>query len=242
MNKIGFGIFCFGDDYYYNGTFKKIISILNCGYSCYVLTDQPDRFEEYKNVISIPYSRTIKSYHDKMILTKYILKDCDICILLDADIHIADCSFLDKLNNYNFKEGISYPFTLKNHKANIEFIKGLNFYSPEWRDYMLFAEKIIPDFKELPTIWENFLVINNKGFDYKFYETYEKLQIVKENSDLRFNKDVNGNGEGVSIMISAKNSNINIGQDLELLELVKDKIKDISRKFTRKELWEDWMR
>ena len=74
------------------------------------------------------------------------------------------------------------------------------------------------------------LVINNKGFDYKFYETYEKLQIVKENSDLRFNKDVNGNGEGVSIMISAKNSNINIGQDLELLELVKDKIKDIEKR------------
>lgn len=241
MNKIGFGIFCFGDDYYYTGTFKKIISILNCGYSCYVLTDQPDRFSEY-SIITIPYTRSIKSYHDKMILPKYILKECDICILLDADIHIVDCSFLDNLNNYNFKEGISYPFSLKNHKTNIEFIKGLNFYSTEWRDYMLFAEKINPDFKELPTIWENFLIINKLGFDYNFYETYEKLQIVKENSDLRFNKDINGNGEGVSIMIAAKNSNINIEQDLELLELVKDKMIDISRKFTPKELWEDFMK
>lgn len=241
MNRIGVGIFCFGDDYYYYGTFKKIISILNCGYSCYVLTDQPDRFLEY-SITTIPYTRSLKSYHDKMILPKYILKDCDICILLDADIHILDCSFLYCLNNYPFKEGISYPFSLKNHKTCIEFIKGLNFYSPEWQDYMLFAEKIDYNFKELPTIWENFLVINKIGFDYNFYETYEKLQIVKENSDLRFNKDVIGSGEGVSIMISAKNSNIDIEQDLELLELIKDKMIDISRKFTPKDLWEDWMR
>jgi len=242
MNKIGFGIFCFGDDYYYNGAFKKIISILNCNYSCYVLTEQPDRFVDYPNVITITYVRSIKSYHDKMILPKYILKECDICILLDADINIIDCSFLDDLNNFNFKKGISYPFTLKNHKTNAEFIKDLNLYTSEWRDYMLFADNIIPNFKEFSTIWENFLIINKNGFDYNFYNTYEKLQIVKENLDLRFNKKINGNGEGVSIMISAKYNNINIEQDLELLELINNKMIDISRNFTPKNLWEDWMK
>lgn len=241
MNKIGIGIFCFGDDYYYNGTLEKINFILNCGYSCYILTEEPDRFLDYQ-VTTIPYTRSIKSYHDKMILTKYILKECNICILLDADIHITDYSFLDDLTNYNFKEGISYPFTLKNHKTNIQFIKELNLFSIEWCDYVSYAEKVLPNFKEFSTIWENFLVINKNGFDYNFYETYEKLQIVKENSDLKFNKDVKGNGEGVSIMISAKNININIEQDLELLELVRNKMIDISRNFTPKHLWEEFMK
>ena len=44
MNNIGFGIFCFGEDYYYQGTFDKIRNILNEGYHCYILTDTPDKF------------------------------------------------------------------------------------------------------------------------------------------------------------------------------------------------------
>ena len=31
MNNIGFGIFCFGEDYYYRGTKEKIKQLLNVG-------------------------------------------------------------------------------------------------------------------------------------------------------------------------------------------------------------------
>ena len=45
--KIGIGIFCFGDDYYFKGTLEKIQHILNYGFSCFILTDEPDYFENY---------------------------------------------------------------------------------------------------------------------------------------------------------------------------------------------------
>ena len=44
MNNIGFGIFCFGEEYYYKGTVEKINNILNGGYHCYILTENTDFF------------------------------------------------------------------------------------------------------------------------------------------------------------------------------------------------------
>ena len=46
MNDIGFGIFCFGKNYYYRGTFEKIDKILEEGYPIYVLTESPEIFEK----------------------------------------------------------------------------------------------------------------------------------------------------------------------------------------------------
>ena len=44
MNKIGFGIFCFGDEFYFNGTLDKIKDILDNGYHCHILTDNVEFF------------------------------------------------------------------------------------------------------------------------------------------------------------------------------------------------------
>ena len=126
MNNIGFGIFCFGEDYYYQGTFDKIRNILNGGYHCYILTDTPEKFTtKYSSSFLhiIQYDRTFKSYADKMILPKHILKKHDISILLDADTHVTDFSFLKDLKTYEFKYGISYIDTLLNHKSKKEFVK-----------------------------------------------------------------------------------------------------------------------
>jgi hypothetical protein len=241
MNNIGFGIFCFGEDYYYRGTKEKIKHLLNTGLSVYVLTDKPEEFTE---VTVIQYDRHLKSYSDKMILPKYILKNHDICILLDADTHVTDYSFLESLKTYKFKKGVTYIDTLLNHKAKKEFVKDLVIETNvEWKSYVEYATKLYPQFIEHETIWEYFLLINKDGFDIdSFYYYYEKLQLVKEYSDLSMKKEISGAGEGISIQISCKSSNIEIQRDVELYELLEGKMISISRRYSPRNLWPNWMK
>ncbi len=244
MNNIGFGIFCFGQDYYYKGTKEKIKQLLDVDLPVYVLTEKPEEFIEYPQVHVIQYNRHLKSYSDKMILPKYILKNHDICILLDADTYVTDYSFLDLLKTYNFKKSVSYIDTLLNHSAKKEFVKDLvNETNPEWKTYVEYATKLYPQFGEHETLWEYFLIINKDGFDMdSFYYYYEKLQLTKEYSDLPLKKEVSGAGEGISIQISCKSANIEIQRDLELYKLLEGKMVSISRKYTPQHLWPNWMR
>jgi hypothetical protein len=247
MNNIGIGIFCFGEEYYYRGTIEKINNILNGGYHCYILTENTDFFTKkyapsYLHVFE--YDRSIKSYADKMSLPKHILKNHDICILIDADTHIKDYSFLDDLRHFNFKEGISFIDTLLNHRAKREFVKDLiNKDSDEWKPYVNYIRTLYPNYGNLITMWEYFLVINKNGFNSKeFYYNYERLQLVKEYSDISLKKDVYGAGEGISIQVSGKLSNTNVERDMELYELIKDKMVSISKRHTKPELWPNWMK
>lgn len=245
MNNIGFGIFCFGEDFYYKGTRDKINYILDEGFSCYILTEDTEEFTNRwspHQINLIKYNREFKSYHDKLILVKHVLKNHDICILIDADTHIKDFSFLYGLKKYQFQQGISYVDTLLNHPAKREFVKDLVNDSPEWNSYKLFAEEIYPNFGNMETIWEYFMVINKEGFNQdSFFKTYEKLQISKEFSELRMNKEVYGAGEGISIAISSKLSNSNIQRDEKLNEIIKDKMVSVSRRHTPRALWPKWM-
>lgn len=233
MNKIGFGIFCFGEDYYYNGAYDKAQHIIDSGYKCYILTEEPDYFK-YLSVNIIPYYRSYKSYHDKMILPRYILNDCDICILLDADLEIKDYSFLNDLRDYKFKDGISYIDVLLNHPEKKECVKELNLCSRDWDEYREYCEKICPTFKSFKLIWEYFLVINKNGFNLDFYLHYDKLQIKKECCHLFQYKDVNAPGEGISITISSVLSNTHIDRDLDLYNILKDKMSSVSTRFIKK--------
>jgi hypothetical protein len=247
MNNIGFGIFCFGEEYYFNGTFDKIRNILNEGYHCYILTDTPEKFTtKYSSSLLhiIQYDRTFKSYADKMILPKYILDKHNISILLDADTHVTDFSFLKELRTYKFNDGISYIDTLLNHKSKKKYIKELiSIDRDEWNKYYGYANKICPNFTEYETIWEYFLIINKNGFNQeRFYHYYEKLQIAKEFCDISLNKEVNGAGEGISVKISAKLSETKIERDLTLYEMLKDKMISVSKRYTPKPLWPDWMK
>lgn len=242
MNDIGIGILCFGEPYYFDGTADKIKNIQKYGIDCYVLTDRPDFFKEEKVKI-IPYVRTYFSYHDKMVLPKYILEEHETCILIDADLHIPDFSFLEILKTYEFGNGITYLSSLLNHSAKKEFVRDFDMSNLEWEPYKKYAEKIYPNLNELETLWEYFLVINKIGFNQQhFYSFYEKLQLAKEYSDINLKKDVNGAGEGVSIAISAKLSESNIQKDEKLYGLLKDKMTSLSRRYTPPELWPDWMK
>jgi hypothetical protein len=247
MNNIGFGIFCFGEEYYFKGALDKIKHILDEGYHCYILTDTPEYFTtRYPTsfVHIIQYDRNFKSYSDKMILPKYILRKHNISILIDADTHVTDYSFLSTLKNYNFKNGITYIDTLLNHKSKREFVKDL--IQPtqvEWKSYIEYLKKIYPNYGDFETMWEYFIVINKIGFnETNFNHHYEKLQIIKEYDDVHMGKQVNGAGEGISIQVSSKLSGSEIQRDLLLYDMLKDKMVSVSRRYTPKEFWPDWMR
>jgi hypothetical protein len=247
MNNIGFGFFCFGEEYYYKGTVEKINKILENGFHCYILTEDPEYFEKkYTSsfVHTIKYDRLFKSYSDKMILPKYILKNHDITIMIDSDTHIKDYSFINELKNYNFKEGISYIDTLENHKCGKGWVKDLIVTdNPEWKYYHEYANRLYSKYIDFPTLWEYFLIINKKGFnENSFYGYYEKLQLAKEFCDLHMNKEINGAGEGISIQLASKLCEINIERDLDLYNILKDKMESVSRRYTRPEFWPEWMK
>jgi len=230
MNDIGFGILCFGDEHYFQGAKEKEEKILQAGLDSYILTDNPTYFSGRY----IYYDRGVRSYHDKMKLAKDILDYRDICILIDADAHISDYSFLDDLKTYDFKKGITYLDTLFNHPERKCYVNELNKLRPEWNEYWKYAESIFPDFGDLTLMWEYFIVFNPKTDLEKFYETYDKLQIVKEFCDIRAKKDVLGNGEGVSISVAAQMSGEPCYWDKELYDLIGNKMENVSGKYLKK--------
>jgi hypothetical protein len=247
MNNIGFGIFCFGEEYYYKGTVEKINKILENGFHCYILTENPEFFQKKYTpsfVHTILYDRSFKSYSDKMILPRHVLKNHDISIMIDADTHITDYTFLKELKNYNFKKGISYIDTLENHKSGKAWVKDLLVINgQEWNAYHTYASRLYPNYLQFQTLWEYFLVINKDGFNQtSFYNHYEKLQLAKEFCDLPMNKEINGAGEGISVQIASKLSETSIERDFDLYNLLKDKMISVSRRHTRREFWPDWMK
>ena len=113
----------------------------------------------------------------------------------------------------------------------------------EWVPYKKYIDYLYEPVLGHETIWEYMLIVNKFGFNQeKFYNEYEKLQIVKEYSDLSVKKDILGNGEGISIRVSSILSDTLIQRDFELYEMIKDKVESISKKFTRPELWPIWMK
>ena len=239
--KIGVGILCFGDEFYFNGTLNKLSNLSNYDIDCYVITDKPNYFG-MSNVNVIPYKREIKSYSDKLQLPKYILEKNDICIIIDADADIKDFTIFDRLKKYNFKPGISYINTLLNHPTKKKLIGDINMKENEWREYCSYSKSILPTFESYETIWEYFLVINKVGFNSnKFYYEYEKLQLVKEYCDLPYHKPVVGAGEGISILISSILSETPIQRDDELFEMLENNVISISKRHTKPQFWPSWM-
>jgi hypothetical protein len=235
MSTIAIGIMCFGEDYYFKQIESKLDKLKNGEIRCYVLTDKPNYFfgfTGYSKITIIPYSRHLKSYHDKMILVKEILKYHDTAILLDADTSITDYSFIDELVKYPYQKGITYVETLLGHKIKKEYVKDIqmNPNDIDWLNYKTYLQKIYPQYGDLETIYEYFLVFNKEGLKDNFYQMYEKLQVIKESCDvISGKKTVVGSGEGISIQVSARICGIQIQRDNELRTLIKDKIDNINR-------------
>ena len=232
MNKIIIGIMCFGEEYYFSHIKSKLNQFKDKKITCFILTDKPDEFVGYSNIYTILYTRKLKSYHDKMLLVKKILDWNDLCVLMDADLLIKDFSIIDILLNYQFNKGITYIDTLKNHRCKHEYISDIQM-NPEnidWYNYRKYIEKVYPEYNNLETIYEYFMVFNKDGFNGDFFKTYETLQVLKEACEIMSKERVvHGGAEGVSIHVSAKVTNTQIQRDEELFELIKDKVQNINR-------------
>ena len=100
----------------------------------------------------------------------------------------------------------------------------------DWYNYRKYLEKVYPQYDDLETIYEYFIVINKEGLNKDFHSTYEKLQVVKEACDvLSGKKKVIGAGEGISIQVSAKITNTQIQRDKNLYNMLEGKIKNQNR-------------
>ncbi len=227
MSSIFIGIMCFGDESYFTKTKNKLTQLNDVGIECYVLTDNLQQFTSNTNVKLVDYNRGLKSYHDKMILVKEILKYHDKAILIDADTFISDYSLINQLVEYPYQKGITYIETLLNHKIKKEYVKDIqmNLDDIDWFSYKTYLQKIYPQYGDLETIYEYFLVFNKEGLKDNFYQMYEKLQVIKESCDvISGRKTVVGSGEGISIQVSARICGVQIQRDNELYTLIKDKI------------------
>ena len=228
MNNIGIGIMCFGNEVYYNGTFSKIKNIIDNGIHCYVLTEDINFFKGKFNdefLTLLPYNKFVKSYHDKVLIIKEIIKNHEIAILVDADTMLDGYTFLNNMKEFEFEKGISYLSSLELHDCKYGHIKDIQM-NPEnvqWYDYRKYVETLLPEFNELETIWEYYIVFNKDGFNSdEFFTHYEKLQTVKEYCDIKLNKNkIVGAAEGVSVHVAAKLSNSQIQKDQRLYELLK---------------------
>lgn len=240
MSRIGFGIFCFGKEQYFNGTKNKLNYLLEKGHCCYVLTDNSDFFfntYSHENLVVIPYNRNYHSYHDKIGLVKHIHQKHDVAILLDADLHIKDYSVIDRLVSFDFADGVSYIDTLSNHPCRINMVGEIPMDGIEWNEYGKYIRMIYPNAGDIETIWEYFIVFNKNGFDSSnFFDDYEKLQVVKEFCDVRLRKRVVGAGEGISISLSCLKNNIPINRDLRLTTLLVNVLKPITEHTPKEEL------
>lgn len=240
MDHIGFGIMCFGNEVYFKGTQEKIKHFLDRGYSCYVLTDNTNFFLEKfwgKTLHIIPYQRKFKSFYDKISLVKTIHQNHEIAILLDADLHVINYNLFDKLEKYDFERGVSYIDTLLNHTAKFETVGDIPMESDEWLEYLKYVTDLYPNVKNIETLWEYFIVFNKDGFNSdKFFNTYEKLQVVKEFCDVKLDKEVSGAGEGVSVSLSCLVNDIPIQKDNRLVILTTNSLKPITRHTPTKEI------
>jgi hypothetical protein len=235
--KISFGIMCFGERYYTKGAEDKLRKITANGFVCHILTDRPENFKNKypPSLIRVyHYLRTNGSYHDKMLLVKLALPECDTLILLDADCDIHDDTIFDDLVNHAYGRGISYVDILANHTGKLKTAKDIDMNSGEWREYHTLAKSLNYRFDEAELMWEYLLVFKREGFDTDtFFSTYERLQVAKEFCDLTYKKAVSGAGEGISIRIAANAAKTPIERDIVLYETIKHKISSVSRRFSR---------
>lgn len=234
MEYVGYGMLCFGNQKYFKGVDQKIQLIsLNENRPIFILTDNVDYFEKYNhlpNFHSISYTKSVKSYHDKVSLIKYIHRHARVGILLDADLHITDETIFDLLDDYHFMNGISYIDTLINHPAKFKTVADVDMNFEEWESYRNYVELICPEYKEFETIWEYFIAFNRRGIiDQSIYEWYERCQIAKDFSDLRYRKEISGAGEGISLSIASHITKTPIQRDNDLYEKLRGGLKPITR-------------
>jgi hypothetical protein len=180
-----------------------------------VLTDQPTLFNSFENVTTINYDRPIFSYHDKRLVLKKGFENYDYVLLMDADHEVREPNFLTELNNLDLENNI-YPQVLWKHPADCSFenfIEGNTFRAPYGLEYKDFCETNNLNIDGVILIQESFIIFKKNDEIEKFFSIWEMLAEFCEQKDMERNQGILGYGEGYSISVAAKNSNLIINED-----------------------------
>lgn len=147
----------------------------------YILTDQPDLFASFPNVVTEKHSfGGINScYHDKKEVVRFVLQRHDACLFLDSDSRlIAKVDVPALFSHKSFVTGIS----VDNQESKLNFeiehnthVRGIN--SPARRNTLLrkFCAEAGVNFSQVKFVNESFFLINKKHGDYMaFLNVWDK--------------------------------------------------------------------
>ena len=98
MNTFAFCTITYGEKYLRLGD-TIINQLTSLGYTFYVLTNDPKRYEHNKNVVIVPHTYPYFSFHQKRLVMRECLKVFDTAIFLDADVFFKGGTTLDEFND-----------------------------------------------------------------------------------------------------------------------------------------------
>jgi hypothetical protein len=210
----------------------NLINSINKNYSSFtflILTDKPDEFLIFSNVITIKYTKLIFSFHDKLIILEEGLKINNNVLLIDADNELNKIHNLELLSELtNIEPGI-YPHFLWNHPAECSmenFLKGNTERVPYGILYHEFCIKNNLITENCSLMQESFVFIKkdktNENNLNIFFETWKKLADFCNEQDKNRYQSILGYGEGYSIAISSLNSGLKVITNNNKINKIKD--------------------
>lgn len=180
-----------------------------------VLTDEPSIFNGLKNITLIKYDKPIFSYHDKRLVLEKAFEEYEYVLLMDADHEVRDENFLNEITNLDLEFDL-YPQVLWKHPADCSFenfIEGKTFRAPYGLEYRTFCESNNLNVEDVILIQESFIIFKRSENTKTFISIWEKLAKFCEEKDTERNQGILGYGEGYSIGVAAKNSNLVVKED-----------------------------
>jgi hypothetical protein len=187
-----------------------------------ILTDKPEKFQEFNNVIvelykykSAHYLEHIFSFHDKRIIFEKGFEYSDTILLLDADHSIRD-NLKQNLITFD-SDKISagaYPQIIWKHPSSCSienFLEGSTGRVPYGKEFKQYSIDKNYKLENALLIQESFLIIKEeKEKISKFLKVWKDLQSFCEEQDINRQQHVLGYGEGYSIGVALNTADIEI--------------------------------
>lgn len=180
-----------------------------------VLTDEPESFQEIRNVRTIKYTSSIFNYQDKLIIFEEGFKTHDSVLLVDADHIFLYESYKQVLQNFDTNElrpGLyaREAFGPLHYSSVDNFFKGTLSRLPYGNKCLDFCKENNIQTEKCLFIHESFVLIKKHDDINLFLDTWSKLR------EFWKNHDSTGYGEGFAIGIACKNSNLTVDAISEL--------------------------
>jgi hypothetical protein len=178
-----------------------------------VLTDRPQQFAPYPQVIAIKhFLQSVKGYHDKRLVLQAASDRYEICTFLDADVRILGPVSLAAM--LEFPPGLTARFGcgILKHNQHTKVRKALPLIQSVAQALNLDLDQVIW-FHEFM-----FTLRRQDGREQEFFEYWKKIAYYFELNDIY-------DGEGNVIGLSAAAAGLNIGfRRMDLYPYFKDKI------------------